>query len=113
MQEMHRPSTTLDSDFYRLSADDGPVWWLRGDPQCEPPWHPIEIEGAARFDPHDPSRFKLPPKERRGSRRTAAIGTRRDLRFVRVQQVMRVSAVFLDKLASRVPSFYHRPLKRA
>jgi len=110
MQEMHSTSTALDSDFYRLSADDGPVWWLRGDPECEPAWHPIELEGAARFDPR---RFKLYRKERRASR-DASANTRRDLHFVRVQRVMRVSAGLWDKLTSSVPSLYHRrSLKRA
>jgi len=37
-----------DSDFYRLSADDGPVWWLRGDPQSEPAWRPIGLSPSVR-----------------------------------------------------------------
>ena len=51
MQEMHPSAMSPDSDFYRLSADDGPVWWLRGDPQCEPAWHPIEVYTRVRVDP--------------------------------------------------------------
>jgi len=37
-----------DSDFYRLSADDGPVWWLRGDPRSEPAWRPIGLGPSVR-----------------------------------------------------------------
>jgi hypothetical protein len=37
-----------DSDFYRLSADDGPVWWLRGDPRWEPAWRPIGLSPSIR-----------------------------------------------------------------
>src|SRR5262245_5700369 len=102
---MYRHSTTLDSDFYRLSADDGPVWWLRGDPQCEPAWHPIEPEGAVRDDRR---RFEL-YREERLVRASAAVHTthHKDLQFIRVQRVMRVSGLW-DKLAIGVPSLYRR-----
>jgi hypothetical protein len=102
---MHRHSTTVDSDFYRLSADDGPVWWLRGDPRCEPAWHPIEPEGAVRDDRR---RFELYRKERRVGASATAHTTHTDLHFVRVQRVMRVSAGLWDKLAFGVPSLYRR-----
>src|SRR5262245_65182630 len=96
-EEVHRPTAMSDSDFYRLSADDGPVWWLRGDPQCEPAWHPVELDGAVRILPR---RFD--------NRARRANTTRRELRFVRVQQVLRVSAGLWDKLALTVPSLHRR-----
>ena len=86
---MHRHSTTLDNDFYRLSADDGPVWWLRGDPKCEPAWRPLELKGTVRVDPR---RFEPDRKERRVRSREAVHATRTYLHFVRVpRMMMRVS----------------------
>jgi len=46
---MRRQPPPLDRDCYRVSSDEGPVWWLRGDRQYERAWHPIEREPAVRI----------------------------------------------------------------
>src|SRR5262245_28502623 len=45
---MRRDSPPNDSDSSHVGCDDGPVWWLRGDRQCERAWHPIERVPAVR-----------------------------------------------------------------
>jgi hypothetical protein len=88
---------TADSDFYRLSADGGPVWWLRGDPRSVPAWHPIGYPSSLR----DPLSRGPDMAGKEGKRSAVAIEIHRMYAplFVRARRLMLVTARFRDELA--------------
>ncbi len=88
-----------NSDFYRLSADDGPVWWLRGDPRCEPAWRPIGLSPSVRVPISSSGDQAL--EERTFS--PSAIGPQAHVHRLFVW-LMRVSTSLRYELAQAVPA---------
>ena len=91
--------STANSDFYRLSADDGPVWWLRGDPRCEPAWRPIGLSPSVRVPISSSGDQAL--EERTFS--PSAIGPQAHVHRLFVW-LMRVSTSLRYELAQAVPA---------
>ena len=68
---MRPDSPPNDSDSSHVGCDDGPVWWLRGDRQCERAWRPIERVPAVRagsrifklYRKDSPDRLVLVPRD--------------------------------------------------